>query len=125
MIQPKLSAPLPSDERHVLGFIPSKYPAGDTVARRKGGHIRWGEPAGVVELIVLDTDVSPRIVGKEPDHEGIGSGPGLTAEVTNVLHFHPDLFLYLPVHAILEAFPDFHKPRDKTVELGYEPAVVG
>ena len=83
------------------------------------------EPTCVRDLRWIDADVSMGVFGREPNHERIGEGPRLTAEVTDVFHRDAHLFEDLHLDACFERLTGLHKTGKDAVELGREPLGVG
>ena len=84
---------------------------GDAARRWDVRQFRVVEPAGVGDLVIVDTDLAAGEGGMEAQHQGVRERPGLAAEIAQILHLDAGLFHDFPVHRLLPAFTAFHKAR--------------
>src|SRR4051812_25817320 len=81
--------------------------------RREGG---GAVPLGVEDLAAVGADLAAGPVGEEADHERVGEGPRLAAEVPNVRDLDADLFAHLAGDRLLERLADFDEARERAVK---------
>ena len=74
------------------------------------------KPSGILDLRVGERDLTAFILSGESDHERVGEGPWLTAEIFNPPDGDPDLLSNLSHDRLLQRFTGFYKTRDDTVD---------
>ncbi len=74
------------------------------------------EPAGVGDLVIVDTDLAAGEGGVEAQHQGVRERPGLAGEITQVLHPDAGLFHDFPVHRLLGGFTGLHEAGQAGIE---------
>lgn len=74
------------------------------------------------QLVVLQLDGAPRIVGRETHHQSAGVGPGLAVEVAYVADAEASLFAYFAFHALLQCLARLEESRHQAVERAAEIA---
>ncbi len=84
-----------------------------------------GEPAGLEDLIGVRIEFTSGVFCGEGNHQGIREGPGLAAEVAEVLHCEADLFLNLTVDGCFQVLPWLHKARQYAEEGVSVVAIAG
>ncbi|MEE9603330.1 MAG: hypothetical protein V3V75_08505, partial [Thermoguttaceae bacterium] len=62
-----------------------------------------GEPAGILEFVIADSDLVAGGVGGEADHERRGERPRLRGVVAHLAHVDAGLFLDLAAHRLFQA----------------------
>ncbi len=83
------------------------------------------EPVCLDDFLAVDANLSVRMECSEADHETVREWPGLASEVADILDFDPDLFTYLTVHGLFQAFSRLHKTGKDTVKWFGEPGGPG
>src|SRR2546421_8904003 len=86
---------------------PLPHPGVDEAARdaeggRHGRQLVAGEPAGLRQLAAVDDDLAAGVLGGEADHQRVGEGPGLAAEVAHVVDLDARLLADLARHRFLQ-----------------------
>ncbi len=83
--------------------------------RGQAGQRVAGEPARVLQLVLIDHHVAAGVGGHEADHHLARERPVLAADVADVRHVDAGLFLDLARHARLQRLAVVHEARDERV----------
>src|SRR5262249_7204779 len=92
--------------------------ARDRVARGAGRELVAVEPAGVLELVLVDRDLAARVPGDEADHELAGERPVLAPDVLDVADVDAHLFLDFARDCPLERLAVVDEAGDQGVAAG-------
>src|SRR5688572_10869660 len=99
--------------------------AGDAEPGRDERQVVEAEPAGVLDLGGVDPHLAAGVPGHEADHQRVGEGPRLAAEVAYVADLDPDLLPDLPRHGLFERLPGLDEAGDGAVDPGHEVGRAG
>ena len=69
------------------------------------------ELVGVGDLAVVIGELAARVLGVEAEHQGVGEGPGLAAQVAQGAKAHPHLLVHLAMHRLLHRLAGLHEAR--------------
>ena len=78
----------------------------------------------MADLHIVDTNIPAGILGGEANHERIGKGPRLAAEIGYVFDLDANFFPDFPLHAILKTFAGLDKTGQHAVKTGAEILVM-
>ena len=95
--------------------LPADHPAGDGALTRDHGQMAVVVPPGIADLDPIDPDLTCLIIGNKAQHQLSGKGPGLAAEVADVLDFDGHLLGDLSVQGRFHRFARFDKAGEGTV----------
>ena len=70
-------------------------------------------------------DVAAGVVGKEGEHQRVGKGPGLAAEIAQVGDLDADFLAHLAHGALLDGFTRLHETRQCAENAGPEVRAAG
>ena len=102
---------------------PVDQAAGDCEGGRDTGELVGGEPTGVRQLAFLELELTSRVLGGEADHQRVGEGPRLAAEVADVAEVDPHLLAHLAGGAFLQGLPRLDVARQDAETTGRKAMV--
>ena len=92
---------------------------------REGWQVFNSEPGSIFDLGIIEGDFATGISGRETDHERMGKGPGLAAEVADIPDDDADLLPHLANNSLLQGLAGLNKPCEDAVDAGRKVAGAG
>src|SRR5262249_53270824 len=86
--------------------------------------VAW-EPARVLQLLLIDGDLTAGVLGDEADHELAGEGPVLAPYVLEVLHGHANFFRHLAGEGAFQRLGVVDEAGDQRVAAGRPDGFAG
>ena len=75
----------------------------------RGGQIVNAKPLRVFDFTGLGHDVAAGPSGRERNHQAVGKGLALAAEVAQLVHLHGHFFGYFAAHTVFNGLTGFNK----------------